>query len=111
MSGEDFGRYGRVLKVPGLSVRLGATPSARLAASAAPGGTPVPGLHSSGFAPDAALTLQTGVKTLVALTLAVLKLPAPLVYTAPPSPRAAAPSSTAKPTAAPKSSAPAPQPR
>lgn len=73
MSGEDFGRYGRALKIPSLLVRVGATPSARLAASSGPHGTPVPGLHSSGFAPDAPLTLQTGVKTLVALTLGVLQ--------------------------------------
>jgi hippurate hydrolase len=72
MSGEDFGRYGRELKIPSLLVRLGATPAKQLEASRLPGAAPVPGLHSSKFAPDAALTLRTGVRVLSTMVTALL---------------------------------------
>jgi amidohydrolase len=72
MSGEDFGRYGRELKIPSLLVRLGATPTKQLEASRLPGAAPVPGLHSSKFAPDASLTLRTGVRVLSTMVTALL---------------------------------------
>jgi amidohydrolase len=72
MSGEDFGRYGRELKIPSLLLRVGATPAKQLEASHAPGATPVPGLHSSKFVPDAPLTLRTGVRVLSTLVAALL---------------------------------------
>lgn len=72
MSGEDFGRYGRELKIPSLLLRLGATPAEQLKASEQPGAAPVPGLHSSKFAPDAQLTLRTGVRVLSTMVLALL---------------------------------------
>jgi len=72
MSGEDFGRYGRELKIPSLLLRLGATPAEKLQASKASGATPVPGLHSSKFQPDAPLTLRTGLRALSTLVTALL---------------------------------------
>jgi amidohydrolase len=72
MGGEDFGVYGKTLSVPSLLYRLGATPAAVHRASHRPGAAPVPGLHSSRFAPDAPLTLRTGVRSMVGLVLALL---------------------------------------
>jgi hippurate hydrolase len=72
MTAEDFGRFGRELKIPSLLMRLGATPKAQYEASLRPNAPPLPSLHSSQFAPDAALALRTGVRTLVALALGIL---------------------------------------
>jgi hypothetical protein len=72
MGGEDFGRYGRELKIPSLLLRLGATPAAQLKASLAPGGKEVPILHSSEFAPDVALALPTGIRVLSTLVVSLL---------------------------------------
>jgi amidohydrolase len=69
MGGEDFGLYGKTLRIPSLLFRLGATPQTTFAASSRPGAPPPPGLHSSRFAPDAALSLRTGVRSTVALAL------------------------------------------
>jgi hippurate hydrolase len=77
MSGEDFGLFGKQLKIPSLLIRLGATTEAAQAASRKPGAAPLPTLHSSRFAPDAALALRTGVRTMVALSLSVLAKSAP----------------------------------
>ncbi|HET6332217.1 MAG TPA: amidohydrolase [Polyangiales bacterium] len=72
MTAEDFGRFGKQLKIPSLLIRLGATPQAQYEASKKPGGTPAPGLHTSRFTPDAPTTLRTGVRALVALVSALL---------------------------------------
>lgn len=72
MTAEDFGRFGKTLKIPSLLIRLGATPAARLEASKKPGGPAIPGLHTSRFVPDAPDALRTGVRSLVALTSALL---------------------------------------
>ena len=77
MSGEDFGRYGRELKIPSLLLRLGATPAAQLKASKASGAAPVAGLHSSKFAPDTPLTLLTGLRALSTLVLGLLPRESP----------------------------------
>jgi len=72
LGAEDFGRFGRELHVPSLQFRLGAVPEAALRASRQPGAAPLPSLHSSRFAPDAKPALQTGVRALSELVLALL---------------------------------------
>jgi hypothetical protein len=72
MTAEDFGRYGRQLKIPSLLVRLGATPEPLYKAARVPGAKPVPGLHTGGFVPDAPLALRTGVRAMVALVASLL---------------------------------------
>jgi hippurate hydrolase len=73
MGGEDFGRYSRVLGVPGLIYRLGAVDPKRIAAAARPDGEPLPSLHSSRFAPMPEPTLRTGMRTLANLALSLLE--------------------------------------
>jgi hippurate hydrolase len=75
MGGEDFGRYSRVLEVPGLIYRLGSVDPAQIAAAES-GGDPLPSLHSARYAPLAAPTLRTGVRSLSGLALSLLA-PAP----------------------------------
>jgi len=75
MGGEDFGRYARELGVPGLLFRVGAQPEARWAASRAAGGTPLPALHSSRFAPDPVPTLSTALRATSQLSLVLLQAP------------------------------------
>jgi len=72
MTAEDFGRYGRHLKIPSLLIRLGATPEKAYKAARKSNAAPVPGLHTSGFAPDLDRALDTGVRGLVALVEALL---------------------------------------
>jgi amidohydrolase len=72
MGGEDFGRYGKQLRIPSLLFRVGATPAALYRASQQPGAPPLPSLHSSRFAPDPEPTLRTGVRSTLALALALL---------------------------------------
>lgn len=68
MVGEDFGRYGRTEeKVPICMFRLGTTDPALIESE-----TPVPGLHSSGYAPQAALSISAGVEAMVTATLELL---------------------------------------
>lgn len=74
MGGEDFGRYAPAAGAPGLMFRLGSVDPGTFAASRRPGATPLPGLHSSRYAPAPRPTLATGVR---ALTLLVLGLLAP----------------------------------
>jgi amidohydrolase len=69
MVGEDFGRFGRTSEaVPILQYWLGAAPPEEIAA-----GTPLPSLHSSRFVPVTQPTLETGVLTLSAALLSLLK--------------------------------------
>jgi amidohydrolase len=72
MTAEDFGRFGKQLKIPSLLIRLGATAEPQYRASKKPGAAPLPGLHTSKFAPDAPQALRTGVRALVALVSALL---------------------------------------
>jgi len=80
LSGEDFGLYGKELKIPSLLIRLGATPEAVSAASQQAGAAPVPTLHSSRFAPDAPLALRTGVRSFAALAVSLLAHGVPLEH-------------------------------
>jgi hippurate hydrolase len=74
MGGEDFARYGRTAdKIPGMLFWLGAVSQEKIDASQKEGGAPLPALHSSGFAPDPDPTIATGVKTLTAAALEILK--------------------------------------
>lgn len=74
MGGEDFGRYAPAAGVPGFMFRLGSVDPDAFTASRRSGATPLPGLHSSRYAPAPRATLATGVR---ALTLLVLGLLAP----------------------------------
>ena len=71
MGGEDFGRYGRE-GVPILMYRLGAVDAKRLERYKQLGVSP-PSLHSSKFYPDAEDTLRTGITTMAAAALELLK--------------------------------------
>jgi amidohydrolase len=72
MGGEDFGRYGRELGIPAALLFLGSVDPKALRASELPGGTPMPSLHSSRYAPQPAPTLRTGVSALAHSALALL---------------------------------------
>jgi len=74
MGGEDFGRYARELGVPGLLFRVGAQPEAAWRASQKAGADPLPSLHSSRFAPDAAPTLATALRATTRLSLSLLQV-------------------------------------
>jgi hippurate hydrolase len=63
MGSEDFSEYGRA-GVPATFLWIGATEPGRLQQAKA-AGQPVPGLHSSGFAPDLGPTLRTATSALV----------------------------------------------
>jgi len=69
MAGEDFSEYGRA-GVPATVVWVGTVDPKKFAAAKA-GGSPLPSLHSSEFAPDPAPSIRTGVET---VTLAALEL-------------------------------------
>jgi len=73
MGGEDFGRYSRVLGVPGLLYRLGSVDPARITAAQESDGEPLPSLHSSRYAPQPEPTLRTGMSTLASLALSLLE--------------------------------------
>ena len=72
MGGEDFGRYARALDVPGLMFRLGVQPPERYRESQRHGGSALPSLHSSRFAPDARGSLDVGVRAMSLLALDLL---------------------------------------
>ncbi|MCH2221262.1 MAG: amidohydrolase, partial [Dechloromonas sp.] len=71
MGGEDFGRIGEE-GVPIVMFKLGAISAARLEAFQRAGTDP-PSLHSPKFYPDPAPTLRTGITTLVAAALELLR--------------------------------------
>jgi amidohydrolase len=74
MGGEDFARYGRTTdRIPTMLMWLGAANKEKFDAAQKPGGKPLPGLHSSEFAPDADPTLATGVKAMTAAAIELLK--------------------------------------
>ena len=68
MGGEDFGYYSLDRSVPACMLWLGAVDPARMDASRK-GGSPLPSLHSSVWAPALPATLRTGVRVLVATVL------------------------------------------
>lgn len=71
MGGEDFGRYGPAADCPSYIFWLGVSPQALWDASQLPNGVPCPATHNSHFAPDAKLSIQTGV---TAMSEAVMEL-------------------------------------
>jgi hippurate hydrolase len=73
MVGEDFGRFGRTEeKVPILMYRLGAAVPTDVK-KAKEEGRILPSLHSSTFAPDREATIKTGVRSMTAAALDLLK--------------------------------------
>ena len=74
MGGEDFSRYGKE-GIPILLYRIGSVEKARLDRFANMQ-LPPPSLHSSTYYPDIDLTLKTGIRTLTAAALDLLKKPA-----------------------------------
>jgi len=73
MAGEDFSEYGRTEpKVPIMLYWLGAVPPEKSAA-AKRGEIRLPSLHNSSFAPDIELTIKTGVRTMSAAVMDLLK--------------------------------------
>ncbi|GJM34768.1 MAG: putative amidohydrolase [Saprospiraceae bacterium] len=73
MAGEDFGRFGRTdPKVPICLFWLGAVEPEKIEA-AEKGALNLPSLHSSKFAPDPEPTIQTGVVSMTAAILSLLK--------------------------------------
>jgi len=71
MGGEDFGRYARTLEVPGVMFRLGTVAPQAFRESKKPGGTPLPSLHSSLYAPLPEPTLRTGIISTTQLLLEI----------------------------------------
>jgi hippurate hydrolase len=70
MVAEDFGELCKAAGSPSVQLRIGAVEPAKFEA-AMKSGTPLPSLHSSGFAPDRERTIKTGAST---LTLSALEL-------------------------------------
>ena len=75
MGGEDFGRYPKHLNVPGFIFWLGSVNVDRYEASQAPGGPPLPSVHSSKYFPDPGPTISTGVKCMASVALSLLGAP------------------------------------
>jgi amidohydrolase len=71
---EDFGEFGKAAKIPSVQLRVGAVEPAKYAAAVA-SGTPMPSLHSSGFAPDREKTIRMDASTLVLSALELLGKP------------------------------------
>lgn len=70
MGAEDFAAYGRA-GVPALMFDLGAVEPQKYEKATA-SGTPLPSLHSSGWAPDRERTIRTGVSALTVVALDLL---------------------------------------
>ncbi len=74
MGGEDFARYGRQEpRIPIFMYALGSISADRMAEAERDGGTPLPSLHSSKYIPEMEPTIKTGVKTMSAIALDLLK--------------------------------------
>lgn len=72
MGSEDVGQFSLDGKIPAMMFRLGAADPARLA-HARETGVPLPGPHTSLFAPVYAPTIKTGIITMTAMALDLLK--------------------------------------
>lgn len=72
MASEDFGLFNQDGKIPDLMLWLGADAPEKLAAAHAAGKN-TPGLHSSTFAPDVERAIPTGVKTMTAVAMELLR--------------------------------------
>jgi hippurate hydrolase len=73
MGSEDFGLFRDQNKIPGAMWWLGVADSTKLAESKKPGAAQLPSAHSALFAPVPDPALQTGVATMTAMALDVLK--------------------------------------
>jgi hippurate hydrolase len=74
MGAEDFGRFGtEEPKVPIFMFRLGSIAPERVAESKKPGGKPLPSLHSAFYLPEPKATIRTGVVTMTAAAIDLLK--------------------------------------
>jgi hippurate hydrolase len=73
MVSEDFGEFGKAAGIPSVMLRLGTVEPGRFKA-AQEAGTPLPSLHSSGYAPSVEPTLRTGTLVLTLSALEVLGL-------------------------------------
>ncbi len=71
MVAEDFGELGKAAGAPSVLIRVGAVEPTKHAAAIA-AGTPLPSLHSAGFAPDRERTIRTTSSVLVLATLELL---------------------------------------
>jgi hippurate hydrolase len=74
MVAEDFGEFGKAAGVPSVLLRIGAVEPSKYEA-AMKNGTPLPSLHSSGFAPDRERTIKTAASTLTLCALELLGKP------------------------------------
>jgi amidohydrolase len=74
MVAEDFGEFGKAAGVPSVLLRVGAVEPAKYEASVK-SGTPLPSLHSSGFAPDRERTIKTAATVLTVSALELLGKP------------------------------------
>ena len=74
MVAEDFGEFGKAAGVPSVQLRVGAVEPSRYEA-AMKAGTPLPSLHSSGFAPDRERTIKAAATVLTLSALDLLSKP------------------------------------
>src|SRR6202171_5887833 len=74
MVAEDFGEFGKAAGVPSVQLRVGAVEPSRYEA-AMKAGTPLPSLHSSGFAPDRERTIKAAATVLTLSALDLLAKP------------------------------------
>jgi hippurate hydrolase len=74
MVAEDFGEFGKAAGVPSVQLRVGAVEPSRYEASKK-AGTPLPSLHSSGFAPDRERTIKAAATVLTLSAFELLAKP------------------------------------
>ncbi|HEV8699874.1 MAG TPA: amidohydrolase [Candidatus Polarisedimenticolia bacterium] len=74
MGSEDFTYYGRQ-GIPAFMFNLGTIAPQRIEESRRPGGTPLPSLHSSLYAPDREASIRSGVRAALAAVLENLQAP------------------------------------
>jgi amidohydrolase len=74
MVAEDFGEFGKAAGVPSVQLRVGAVEPSKYEA-AMKAGTPLPSLHSSGFAPDRERTIKAAATVLTLSALDLLSKP------------------------------------
>ena len=74
MVAEDFGEFGKAAGVPSVQLRVGAVEPSKYEASKK-AGTPLPSLHSSGFAPDRERTIKAAATVLTLSALDLLSKP------------------------------------
>lgn len=71
MASEDFQYFGLEAKIPSVIYWLGGVPQNKWDA-AQKGGAPIPSLHNSGWAPDPAPTIATGVDSMTAAAMMLM---------------------------------------